>query len=64
MSVAKIEAQDPALTATDLLAYDERLLVQYLERNRDDDGGFDISGLVGMERLSKVQRKELAGTLW
>lgn len=46
------EAQDPALTATDLLAYDLEQLVRHLKRNRDDDGGFDISGLVGVERLS------------
>ncbi|KAL9016878.1 MAG: hypothetical protein Q9185_005781 [Variospora sp. 1 TL-2023] len=46
------EAQDPALTATDLLAYDLEQLVRHLKRNRDDDGGFDTSGLVGVERLS------------
>ena len=63
MSVAKSKAQGPTLTARDLLAYDERQLIQYLERNRDDDGGFDISDLVGVERLSNSQRNELAGRL-
>ena len=62
MSVAEIKAH-PAPTATDLLAYDERQVILYLERNRDDDGGFDVSGLVGVERLSKSQRNELAGRL-
>lgn len=59
MSVAEFETQDPALIAD----CDERQLVQYLERNRDEDGGFDISGLVGVERLSKSLRKELAWRL-
>jgi hypothetical protein len=57
------EAQDPASTATDLLAYDERQLVQYLKRNLDPDGGYDISGLVGLKSLSSDQRKVLAGKL-
>jgi hypothetical protein len=57
------EAQDPPSTATDLLAYDERQLVQYLERNVDPDGGYDISGLVGVKSLSSDQRKVLTGKL-
>ncbi|KAL8989246.1 MAG: hypothetical protein Q9177_001829 [Variospora cf. flavescens] len=47
------EAQDPALTATDLLAYDFEQLVRHLKRNRDDDGGFDISGLPEKATLSQ-----------
>lgn len=62
MSVAGSEAQDPAVTATDLLAYDEVQLVQYLKRN-DGDGGFDISNVVGVKRLSGSQRDELAQRL-
>ncbi|KAL8725457.1 MAG: hypothetical protein Q9166_007351 [cf. Caloplaca sp. 2 TL-2023] len=61
MSVTR--APDPALTATGLISPDERQLVQYLERNADGDGGFDISGLVDVKKLSKSQRKELGGRL-
>ncbi|KAI4183685.1 MAG: hypothetical protein LQ346_006262 [Caloplaca aetnensis] len=57
------ESQNSALTATGLLAYDVKQLVRYLKRNGDDDGGFDISGLVGVERLSKSRRDKLAGRL-
>ncbi|KAI4272557.1 MAG: hypothetical protein L6R35_006474, partial [Caloplaca aegaea] len=58
-----IETQDPALTATDLLAYSLEQLVRYLKRNSDAEGGFDISGLVDVEKLSKRRRDELAGRL-
>jgi hypothetical protein len=61
MSVA--EAQDTALTATSLLALDEEKVVEYLNRNRDASGGFDISGLIGVRRLEKGQRSELARRL-
>lgn len=62
MSVAGSEAQDPAVTATDLLAYDEGQLVHYLKRN-DGGEGFDISNLVGVKRLTGTQRDELAQRL-
>ncbi|KAL8906415.1 MAG: hypothetical protein Q9207_002039 [Kuettlingeria erythrocarpa] len=62
-SMSFTETQNSALTATDLLAYDVKQLVRYLKRNGDDDGGFDISGLVGVERLSKSRRDKLAGRL-
>ena len=61
--MSSTEAQDHGLTATDLLAYNGEQLVQYLERNGSDDGGFDISSLVGMEKLPKSHRKELAERL-
>ncbi|KID94259.1 protein kinase, partial [Metarhizium majus ARSEF 297] len=51
------------VTATDVLAFDESQLVQYLERNAVNGGGFDISGLLGVENLSKDQRNELAEKL-
>lgn len=63
MSVAGFEAQDPAVTVTDLLAYDEGQLVHYLKRH-EVYGGFDISTLVGVETLSGSQREELAQRLW
>lgn len=63
MSVAGFEAQDPAVTITDLLAYDEGQLVHYLKRH-EVYGGFDISNLVGVETLSGSQREELAQRLW
>jgi hypothetical protein len=62
MPVARSKAQDLPVTATDLLAYDEAQLVQYLKRNNADEG-FDISSLVGVRRLPKSQRDELAHKL-
>ena len=62
MPVARSEAQDLPVTATDLLAYDEGQLVQYLKRN-DGDEGFDISSLIGVKSLPKSQRDELAQKL-
>ena len=64
MSVAEFAAQDPAWTATDLLTCNKTQLVRYLESNAEVDGGFDISSLVGLERLSKCERIELAQRLW
>ena len=63
MSVAGSEAQDSAVTATDLLAYDERQLVHYLKKNEGDEG-FDISNLIGVRTLTGSQRNELAQRLW
>lgn len=57
------EAQNPALTTTDILGLNEIQLIQYLERNGDVNGGFDISGLIGVEDLSKIQQDELGGRL-
>ncbi|MCJ1424192.1 hypothetical protein MMC29_002079 [Sticta canariensis] len=51
------------LTATDLLACDQGQVVQYLERNADADGGFNISSLDGVEALPKSQRIGLAQRL-
>ncbi|KAI0975068.1 hypothetical protein F4678DRAFT_458185 [Xylaria arbuscula] len=62
MPVARSKAQDLPVTATDLLAYDEAQLVQYLKRNNADEG-FDISSLVGVRRLPKSQRDGLAHKL-
>lgn len=63
MSIARFKAQNPTVTITDLLAYDEEQLVQYLKRN-EEDGVFDISSLVGVKRLSQSQRDDLAQKLW
>ena len=62
MQVAGSEAQDSSVSATDLSAYNEEQLVQYLKRN-NRDGGFDISSLVGVKELSESQRDELAQKL-
>ena len=50
------------VTAEDLLQYDESQLVQYLENNKEDKG-FNISSLIGVRKLSKVQREDLASKL-
>ncbi|MCJ1448635.1 MAG: hypothetical protein MMC23_009152 [Stictis urceolatum] len=44
------------------LQYDESQLVQYLENNKEDKG-FNISSLIGVRKLSKVQREDLASKL-
>ena len=62
MSVSEPEVQDPAVTATDLLEYDEGQAVQFLKSN-DRDGIFDISGLAGVESLSESQRNEVTQIL-
>lgn len=62
MSVAESEAEDHAVTATDLLAYDEEQLVSYL-KTQDHGGELDISSLTGVESLSESQRDELTQRL-
>ncbi|KAI0399969.1 hypothetical protein F4802DRAFT_620661 [Xylaria palmicola] len=56
------QTQDLAVTATDLLAYDEGQLVQYLKRHESNEG-FDISSLAGVRRLAENHRDELAQKL-
>ena len=62
MSVAGSEANDPAVTCADLLAYDEEQLLCYLKR-RDRGGEFDISNLVGVRSLSGSERDDIAQRL-
>jgi hypothetical protein len=62
MSVTGSEAEDPAVFATDLLAYDEEQLVHYLKRH-DRGDIFDISSLGGVASLSGSQREDLAQRL-
>ena len=56
------DAHDLAVTATDLLAYHEGQLVQYLKEHESAEG-FDISSVVGVEGLPKSQRDQLAQRL-
>ncbi|KAH8742717.1 hypothetical protein F5883DRAFT_513049 [Diaporthe sp. PMI_573] len=62
MSVAASESQTTAVTANDLLAYDEKQLVGYL-KTQDRGDEFDISSLAGVESLSRGQRRALAQKL-
>ena len=62
MSVAGSEAEDYTVFATDLLAYDEERLVDYLKR-QDSGGRFDISSLAGVTSLSGSQKEHLAQKL-
>ncbi|KAI0449792.1 hypothetical protein F5B21DRAFT_493332 [Xylaria acuta] len=64
MSDSEHNHQGPAVPATDLLAYNAAQLVEFLEKDatrHDGRGGFDVTGLDGVERLSRDQRTELAG---
>ena len=62
MSIAGLEVEHHAVTATDFLAYDEEQVVGYL-KTHDRDGEFDISSLAGVESLLESQRDELAQRL-
>lgn len=62
MSVAESEAEDYTVSATDVLAYDEKHLVHYLKRH-DCGGEFDVSSLAGVASLSGSQREDLAQRL-
>lgn len=62
MSVAESEAEHYTVSATDLLAYDEEHLVQYL-KGQDCGGEFDISSLAGVASLSRSQREDLTQRL-
>ena len=62
MSVAGSNDEHPAVTATDLLAYDERQLVGYL-KTQDRGGEFDISSLAGVDSLRQSQRDDLTQRL-
>ena len=49
-----LEVEQQAVTALELLAYDdEQKIVDYLKRQPNVDGGFDISSLAGVESLSE-----------
>jgi hypothetical protein len=51
-------------TVADLKAYDNERLARYLKRNASANGGYDISGLFGVEKLSADERHVLATRLW
>ncbi|KAI1112121.1 hypothetical protein F5Y14DRAFT_423219 [Nemania sp. NC0429] len=54
----------PVVQATDLLAYNPTQFVEFLEKNANrpnSQGGYDVTGLEGVERLSRPQKLELAG---
>lgn len=54
---------NPTVTAIVALAFDDSQLIHYLRGNALDGGGFDISGLLGVENLSNDQRNEQAKKL-
>ena len=62
MSVAGLDVEHHAVTATDLLAYDKEQLVGYLKA-QDRGEEFDISSLADVESLLDSQRDELAQRL-
>lgn len=59
MSVAAFETGNAAVTVTDLFAYDQGQVVQYLKRHYNGEI-YDVSDLIGVESLSGRQRDELA----
>lgn len=64
MSNSEHNGQVSVVPATDLLAYNPTQFVEFLEKyaNRPNtQGGFDITGLDGVEHLSRHQKLELAG---
>ncbi|KAI1121073.1 hypothetical protein F5Y10DRAFT_257118 [Nemania abortiva] len=63
MSDSEYRALDPGLPVTDLLAYNEAQLVEYLEAHTDGSGGYDVSELVGVQELSRDRKIELAGKI-
>ncbi|KAL9009201.1 MAG: hypothetical protein Q9173_005749 [Seirophora scorigena] len=62
MSVAGSDDEHPAVTATDLLVYDQGQLVGYLKAH-DRGWGFDISSLAGVDSLRESQRDDLTQRL-
>ncbi|KAL8652033.1 MAG: hypothetical protein Q9210_002919 [Variospora velana] len=55
------EAISPAVvTAQELLAFDEGRLLQFLDQCRVEGGGFDISRVAHVDKLSGSQREEFA----
>ncbi|CAO1605261.1 hypothetical protein XANCAGTX0491_008783 [Xanthoria calcicola] len=62
MSVAGSDDEHPAVTALDLLAYDEGQLVGYLKAQARG-GEFDISSLAGVDSLRESQRDDLTQRL-
>ncbi|KAI0855378.1 hypothetical protein F4860DRAFT_39014 [Xylaria cubensis] len=55
----------PAVSATDLLVYNETQLVEFLEKNAHpkSQGGFDVTGFDGLQHLPRDQRIKLAGRI-
>lgn len=52
-----------ALSAQELLAFNEDQLVQLLNDSRTKSGGFDISQVVGVDTLSEGQQEEFSKKL-
>ncbi|KAL9013452.1 MAG: hypothetical protein Q9173_001851, partial [Seirophora scorigena] len=55
------EASSPVvITAQELLAFDEGRLIQFLQQCRVEGGGFDISRVANVDKLSGSQREEFS----
>ena len=63
MSEPEAATYKPSLSVSDILAFDDAELAQYMQRHRGPDGGFSLDDIEGWDVLPEDRREELAERL-